>query len=79
MLLCSELLAIEKNIVALMFRKFVKFVNIVFKSFIRWPKGKEMKVQMTKFKQWCQLLSMQGAIDKTHVQISKPKTPFIEN
>jgi hypothetical protein len=41
---------IEKNIVALMLQEFVKFVNIVFESFIRWPKGKEMKVLMTKFK-----------------------------
>jgi hypothetical protein len=77
--LCSKLLAIEKNIVALMFQEFVKFVNIVFKSFIRWPKGREMKVLMTKFKPWCQLLSMQVAIDGTHVHISKPKTPFIKD
>ncbi len=49
-LLCSKWLAMEKNIVALMLWKFVKFVNIVFKSFIRWPKGREMKVLMTKFK-----------------------------
>jgi len=46
----SWFIIIEKNIVALMLREFVKFVNIVFKSFIRWPKGKEMKVLMTKFK-----------------------------
>ncbi len=79
MLLCSKFLAIKKKIVALMFWKFVKFLNIVFKSFIRWRKGRVMKVLMTKFKQWCQLLSMQGAIDGTHVHISKPKTPFTKD
>ncbi len=50
MYLCSKLLAIEKNILALILREFVKFVNIVFKSFIRCPKGRKMKVLMTEFK-----------------------------
>jgi hypothetical protein len=38
-----------------------------------------MEVIMTRFKQWFQLLLMQGAIDGTHVHITKSKTRFAEN
>jgi hypothetical protein len=31
-----------------------------------------MQVVMEKFKQWCGLPSVQGAIDKTHISIYKP-------
>lgn len=34
---------------------------------------------MTRFKQWFQLLLMQGVIDGTHVHITKSKTRFVEN
>ncbi len=35
MFVCSELFAIGKNTIALLFQKLVKIVNIVFKGFIR--------------------------------------------
>jgi hypothetical protein len=31
-----------------------------------------MQVVMEEFKQWCGLPSIQGAIDETHISISKP-------
>jgi hypothetical protein len=35
-----------------------------------------MEVVMFKFKEWCHLPSMHGAINNTHIHISKPKIPF---
>jgi hypothetical protein len=34
---------------------------------------------MEDFKQWCDLLNMQGVIDGTHVLISKPFISYLEN
>jgi hypothetical protein len=50
MFVCSESFAVGKNTVALLLQKHVKFVNIVFKSFIRSPKEREMEAVTTKFK-----------------------------
>jgi hypothetical protein len=76
MFVCSKLFGIGENTIALLLQKVVKIVNIVFKGFIRRSKEREMEVVTIEFKQWCELPSMQGVINGTHVHISKPKISF---
>jgi hypothetical protein len=38
-----------------------------------------MQIVMVDFKTWCGLLFVQGAIDWTHISITKPSRPFDEN
>jgi hypothetical protein len=41
-------------------------VNVDLRKLISWPTCREMCIIMSDFKQWCNLLSVQGAIDGTH-------------
>jgi hypothetical protein len=54
-------------------------LSTLFSKVFKVTKREEMKVIMIRFQQWFQLLLMQGAIDGTHVHITKPKTQFAEN
>lgn len=70
---CSELFAIGKSIVHLMFRKFVHVVNDVFKAQLRWLERERLFQIMDKFKKLLGLLGIQGAIDAIQIHIQKPK------
>jgi hypothetical protein len=53
-------------------RKVVCTINVVYRDVIRWPRNEDMHLVMLEFKQWCGMLSIHGAIDCTHIAISKP-------
>ncbi len=76
---CIKLFAIGKSIVSLVLHEFVAKVNIVFWKLISWPMGLDMCTIMNDFKLWCGLPSVQGAIDGTHLLISKPSMPFLKD
>jgi hypothetical protein len=57
---------------------FVDAVNVVFKKLISWPMGVEICSVLNDFKLWCGLLNIQGAIDGTHLFISKPFMPLLK-
>ncbi len=54
-------------------------INVVFKRLKIWLVGDKMQVVMTKFKNWCGMLSVVGAIDGTHIAITKHFGAFAEN
>jgi hypothetical protein len=78
LLQCSESFAIGKSTVGLLIREVVAAINRVFGNIIRWPRGQEMREVMLEFKKWCGIPLVHGAIDCTHIGISKP-TEFPED
>jgi hypothetical protein len=69
---CSEKFAIDRSIVSLVIREVVHAINSVYSYVIQWPRGAEMRQVMLDFKSWCGMPSVQGALDCTHIAISKP-------
>jgi hypothetical protein len=53
--------------------------NVVSKKLISWPIGFRMEFIMFGFKTLCDLPSIHGAIDGTHISISKPSRHFSED
>jgi hypothetical protein len=49
--------------------------NMVFKNLITWQKMEDVILE---FKEWCELSSVQGAIDDTHISISRPKVDLLK-
>jgi hypothetical protein len=62
----------------LVLHKFVDVVNVVFNKLISLPMSAEMCSVLNDFKLWCGLPNVQGAVDGTHLFISKPFMPFLE-
>ncbi len=80
LLTCNELFTIGKTIIRLVLYEVVKIMNnMVFKNLITWPMGQKMEDVILEFKEWCELSNFQGAIDDTHISISKPKVDFVED
>jgi hypothetical protein len=75
---CSEKFAIGRSTVSLVIHKVVQAINSIYRDAIRWPHGAEMRQTMYDFKSWCGMPSIQGAIDCTHIAISKPPA-FLED
>jgi hypothetical protein len=69
---CNEKFAIGRSTLSLVIREVVQAINSVYRNAIRWPRGPEMRQTMYDFKSWCGMPSVQGAIDCTHIAISKP-------
>jgi hypothetical protein len=47
---------------------------------IKWSKGVDVELVMTKFNYCCGMPSMHGAMNNTHIHIAKPiKTPFLKD
>jgi hypothetical protein len=47
---------------------------------IKWSKGVDVELVMTKFNYCCGMLSMHGVMNKTLIHIAKPiKTPFLKD
>jgi hypothetical protein len=78
-LICSNLFDVGKSTIYLVFHEVVYAINKIFKGLISWPKGDDMQTVMIDFQDWHGLLSMQGAIDGTHVSIAKPLTLFAKD
>lgn len=73
LLIYSELFAIGKSIVSMLLRDVVSAVNVTLRHELTWPTGIRMTKTENKFQQLYGLLGVVGAIDSTHVSISKPK------
>ncbi len=58
------------------FHEVVFIINKMFRNLISWLCGDEMQEVMAGFKIWCDLPFVQGAINGTHIAISKPLGPF---
>jgi hypothetical protein len=64
---------VRKSIVPFVLHEFVFSFNNVYKGLIYWFQGVVMVVVMEVFKKWCGLLVVEGAIDGTHISITKPQ------
>jgi hypothetical protein len=73
LLTCSENFAIGRSTVGLVLREVVRAIIALYRDVIHWPTGDRMQQVMLDFKAWCGLPSVHGAIDCTHIRISKPK------
>jgi hypothetical protein len=71
--ICSELLAIGKSTVSMVLRELVHVINDALRHEISWPSGERLLQIQADFERLCSLLAVVGAIDDTHVSISKPK------
>ncbi len=75
-LTCSELFSIGHSTIAFVLREVIITINIVFKKFINWPTCDKMQIVMLDFKNWCKMLNIMGAIDGTHINITKLANVF---
>ena len=73
LVICSEMFAIGKSTVCSILRDVVHAVNDTLRHLITWPTGDRLRVTQEKFKYLCGLPGVVGAIDGTHVSISKPR------
>lgn len=72
LLLCSELFAVGRSTVSEMLKDTVLAINVVLRHEIKWPIGNRSVESQLGFKAICGLPGVVGAIDGTHVSISKP-------
>lgn len=72
-LICSELFAVGRSTVSVMLREVVTAINIGLRNEIMWPSGDAVSTVASEFQQLCGLPGVVGAIDGTHIAISKPK------
>ncbi len=56
---------------SLIMTKVVKIICIKFNSMMSWPTREIMQIVMTMCKEWWGLPNVNGAIDKTHINIAK--------
>ena len=68
----SEFFAIDESTVSKLLREVVYAINKQFKSKIQWPNREQVLMNMTEFKEYCDLPGVVGAINGTHFNISKP-------
>jgi hypothetical protein len=70
---CSEMFAIGKSTVSSILRQVVHAVNDTLRHELTWPTGDRMRETQGKFLDLCGLPAVVGAIDGTHISISKPQ------
>lgn len=73
-LVCTENFAIGRSTVGKVLREVAVAFNAKCNSLIQWPEEQRMQTVLSEFKAWCGSPSIHGAIDGTHMKISKP--PF---
>lgn len=78
-LVCSELLAVDRSTISHVVQEVITSINIVFKNLISWPSRSKLEVVMIGFKSFYNLPNVHGAIDGIHFAISRPISPFCEN
>lgn len=71
--ICSEMFAVGRSTVSKVLREVVHAVNETLRSEIMWPNGQRMRETQAKFRSLCGLPAVVGAIDGTHISISKPE------
>lgn len=76
----SELFTIDRSNVSFIVKEVrSQWSIVVSKKLVSWPIGFRMEFIMFGFKTLCDLPSIHGAIDGTHISISKPLKHFSEN
>jgi len=73
LLICNESFVVGRSIVSLMLWEVVQAINIALRLEILWPTGDKLLEIEANFCQLRGLPRVIGAIDDTHVTISKPK------
>jgi hypothetical protein len=76
---CNGLFTIGKFSVSLVLHEFVTIMHIVFKKLISFPMGADTCITINRFKLWCGMLTIQGVVNGTHLFISKPSMPFLDD
>jgi hypothetical protein len=71
LLICSKLFALGKSILLCVLHEVIYTINKVFKSLISWPNEHKMHVVMVGFENYCGIPSIQGAINKAYISITK--------
>jgi hypothetical protein len=71
--ICSEMFAVGKSTVSLLLRDVVYAINETLRHELKWPSGQTLLDTQLDFFQLCGLPGVVGAIDATHISISKPK------
>jgi hypothetical protein len=70
--ICMEMFAIGKSTMCVILRDFVQAVNVLLRVEISWLTGQPLLDTMRDFQDLCGLLAIVGAIDETHINITKP-------
>ena len=70
---CSEMFAIGMSTVSNVIHETCRAINIVLRHEIAWPTGNRLLQVQSDFKVLCGLPGVGGAIDGTHIHISKPR------
>jgi hypothetical protein len=73
LLVCSEMFAVGKNTCSAILRGTVRAINEVLRHEISWPTGEKLQQIQLDFQELCGLPAVAGAIDGTHINISRPK------
>lgn len=73
MTVCSEMFAIGRSTVSMVLREVVNAINDTLRHQVMWPSGQRLRETEAKNFQLCGLPGVVGAIDGTHVAISKPQ------
>ena len=71
--ICSEIFAIGKSTVCAILRDVVHAINEALRQNISWPTGDRLKHIQEIFFDLCGLPAVVGAIDGTHISVSKPR------
>jgi len=54
-------------------------INVVFGNLIFWSSESKTLIVTRKFKTWCHLPNIHGAIDEIHIAIFMPFKPFVKD
>ena len=73
MRMCSEMFAIGMSTVSNVIHDTCRAINIALRHEISWPTGNRLLQVQNDFKVLCGLPAVGGAIDGTHIHISKPR------
>ena len=73
LLICSEMFAIGKSTVSIILREVVNAITETMRHELTWPTGDRLRECQADFKNLCGLPAVVGAIDGTHISISKPQ------
>jgi hypothetical protein len=69
----SEMFVVGKSTCSIILRETVRAINDCLRHEIQWPSGERLQQTQHDFQQLCGLPAVVGAIDGTHITISKPK------
>jgi hypothetical protein len=70
---CSEMFVVGKSTCSAILRQTVRAINDCLRHEINWPTEERLQEVQRDFQQLCGLPTVAGAIDGTHINISKPR------